>query len=194
MMRMAYKLIFWMPLVLVWYNNTTRTTRLQEQQQPQPQQPQHHHHNNNNNNNHNNNDTATWQVDRLRLRVQHPRAFPTSRGLARPAPSKPRFIPRCLRRRPVLHSVLGGIRLLRASYARRRARLVLYIHHLRRRASSHAGVVAWIRGAGSAFLTPFFLWTYLLFALVLLVNLLIAMFNSMYEEAPNHHRNHISSI
>ena len=35
---------------------------------------------------------------------------------------------------------------------------------------------------GSAFLTPFFLWTYLLFALVLLVNLLIAMFNSMYEE------------
>ena len=31
-------------------------------------------------------------------------------------------------------------------------------------------------------MTPFFLWTYLLFALVLLVNLLIAMFNSMYEE------------
>ena len=49
--------------------------------------------------------------------------------------------------------------------------------------------MACLCGAGSAFLTPFFLWTYLLFALVLLVNLLIAMFNSMYEEvslARNH--------
>ena len=35
---------------------------------------------------------------------------------------------------------------------------------------------------GSAIATPFFLWFYLLFALVLLINLLIAMFNSEYME------------
>ena len=51
MMRMAYKLIFWMPLVLVWYNNnntTTTTTKTTTHRHtttttattPPPQQPQ----------------------------------------------------------------------------------------------------------------------------------------------------------